>query len=305
MYVNVKKNIKQFRRHWQLILLLLPSMVYLIIFHYWPMYGVQIAFRDFNPVLGFVESKWLGLRHFDRFLNYPDFIRLIRNTLSITVYRLLAGFPIPILIAIMINETRSHAFKRTVQMVTYIPHFISTVVLCGMVALFLDREAGLFNLIGSFFGKEPVAFLTVPRYFQHIHVWSGIWQNTGWGTIIYLAALSQVDTQVVEAALVDGATRMQRIAHVDLPHLTPTIVIQFLLSIGSLLNIGFEKVLLLQNDLNMETSDVISTYVYRNGLLGGQFSYTSAIDLFNTTINLLLLILFNRISSRATETSMY
>lgn len=305
MHVSVKKNFTQLRRHWQLLLLLLPSLVYLVIFQYWPMYGVQIAFRDYNPVLGFFNSKWLGLKHFDRFLNYPDFWRLIRNTLSITIYRLLAGFPLPILIAIMINETRTLAFKRVVQMITYIPHFISTVVLCGMVALFLDRDAGIFNLIGSAFGKERVAFLTVPKYFQHIHVWSGIWQNTGWGTIIYLAALSQVDTQVVEAALVDGATRVKRIAHVDLPHLIPTIVIQFLLSIGSLLNIGFEKVMLLQNDLNMETSDVISTYVYRNGLLGGQFSYTAAIDLFNTTINLLLLILFNRISRRLTETSMY
>lgn len=305
MIIDIRNGVKQFQRHWQLLLLLLPSFVYLIIFHYWPMYGVQIAFRDYNAVLGFFDSKWIGVRNFERFLNYPDFWRLVRNTLNITIYRLLAGFPFPVIIAIMINETRSQAYKRVVQVVTYIPHFISTVVLCGMVALFLDRDAGIFNLIGSLFGKEHVAFLTVPKYFQHIHVWSGIWQNTGWGTIIYLAALSQVDTQVVEAALVDGASRMQRIVHVDLPHLTPTIVIQFLLSIGSLLNIGFEKVLLLQNDLNMETSDVISTYVYRNGLLGGQFSYTSAIDLFNTVINLLLLVLFNRISKRFTDTSMY
>ena len=305
MYAVLRKNFIEIRRHWRLLLLLLPSFVYLIIFHYWPMYGVQIAFRDYNPVLGIFNSRWLGLKHFYRFLNYPDFWRLIRNTLSITIYRLLAGFPLPILISIMINEASSKGFKRTVQMVTYIPHFISTVVLCGMVALFLDRNAGLFNIIRSLFGKEHIAFLSVPQYFQHIHVWSGIWQNTGWGTIIYLAALSQVDTQVVEAALVDGASRIQRIAHVDVPHLIPTIVIQFLLSIGSLLNIGFEKVLLLQNDLNMEASDVISTYVYRNGLLGGQFSYTSAIDLFNTTINLLLLILFNRIARRLTETSMF
>ena len=294
-----------FRRYWQLYLLLIPSLIYMIVFAYWPMYGVQIAFRNYSPVKGFWGSQWVGLKHFIRFINYPDFWRLIRNTLGITIYRLIASFPIPIILAVMINEVNNRHFKRTIQMVTYIPHFISTVVLCGMIALFLDREAGIFNLVGSRLGLKSVAFLTVPRYFKHIFVWSGIWQNTGWGTIIYLAALSQVDTQVMEAAIIDGASRMQRIWHVNLSHLLPTIVIQLLLSIGRLLSVGFEKILLLQNDLNMEASDVISTYVYRTGLLGGQFSYTAAIDLFNTVINLILLILFNWLARRLTETSVY
>lgn len=294
-----------YRRYWQLYILLIPSLIYLIIFSYWPMYGLQIAFRNYNPVKGFTGSAWVGMKHFIRFFNHPDFWRLIGNTLTITVYRLLANFPIPIMLAIMINEVRNRPFKRVVQMVTYIPHFISTVVLCGMVALFMDREVGIFNIIGNKLGADSVAYLTVPAYFKHIYVWSGVWQHAGWGTIIYLASLSQVDSEVTEAALMDGVTRMQRIWHVDLPHLRPTIVIQFLLSIGSLLSIGFEKALLLQNDLNMEASDVISTYVYRTGLLGGQFSYTTAIDLFNTVINLLLLLVFNWLSRKLTETSVY
>lgn len=297
--------IGQFRKHYQLVLLLLPALIYLAIFNYWPIYGVQIAFRSYQPAHGFFGSEWLGLRHFYRFLNYPDFWRLIENTISITVYRLAAGFPIPILIAIMINETRNRAFKKTVQLITYIPHFISTVVICGMISLFMDRESGVFNAIGAYFGLQRTAFLTIPDMYPHIHVWSGIWQNTGWGTIIYLAALSQVDTQVTEAAIMDGASRIRRIWHVDIPYIVPTIIIQFLLSVGSLFNVGFEKVLLLQNDLNMETADVISTYVYRVGLINGQFSYTTAIDLFNTVINLTLLILFNAVARKLTETSMF
>lgn len=296
---------RQFARHYQLVLLLIPAIIYLVIFNYWPMYGVQISFRDYRPDYGFFGSEWLGLKHFERFLTYPDFARLISNTVTITVYRLIVHFPIPIILAIMLNEVQNRAFKKTVQTLTYMPHFISTVVVCGMITLFLNKETGVINVIIKAFGGEAYAFMTTPSAYPHIHVWSGIWQNAGYATIIYIATLSQVDASVVEAAIVDGASHVKRIWHVDIPHLMPTVIIQLLMSLGTMLTVGYEKVLLLQNDLNMETADVISTYVYRVGLLGGQFSYTSAIGLINTFINLALLLVFNAISRKYSETSMF
>ena len=306
---NRKSSLKdlgrQFARHYQLVLLLIPAIIYLVIFSYWPMYGVQISFRDYRPDYGFFGSEWLGLKHFERFLTYPDFARLISNTVTITVYRLIVHFPIPIILAIMLNEVQNRAFKKTVQTLTYMPHFISTVVVCGMITLFLNKETGVINVIIKALGGEAYAFMTTPSAYPHIHVWSGIWQNAGYATIIYIATLSQVDASVVEAAIVDGASHVKRIWHVDIPHLMPTVIIQLLMSLGTMLTVGYEKVLLLQNDLNMETADVISTYVYRVGLLGGQFSYTSAIGLINTFINLALLLIFNSISRKYSETSMY
>jgi len=296
---------RQFAKHYQLVLLLIPAIIYLLIFSYWPMYGVQISFRDYRPDYGFFGSEWLGLKHFERFLTYPDFARLISNTITITVYRINVNFPIPIVLAIMLNEVQNRAFKKTVQTLTYMPHFISTVVVCGMITMFLNKDTGIINILIKAFGGEAYAFMTTPSAYPHIHVWSGVWQNAGYATIIYIATLSQVDASIVEAAVVDGASHIKRIWHVDIPHLMPTVIIQLLMSLGTLLTVGYEKVILLQNDLNMEKADVISTYVYRVGLLGGQFSYTSAIGLINTFINLALLLVFNSISRKYSETSMF
>jgi putative aldouronate transport system permease protein len=291
------------RRFSQLYLLMIPALVYIIIFNYIPMYGAQIAFKNFSGSLGIWHSPWIGWRHFQRFLVYPDFWQLIRNTLGINIYSVIVGFPFPILLALMINEVHSRIFRKSVQMVTYMPHFISTVAMCGMITIFLQRENGLFNIIGARFGLEPVAWMTSPDLFKSIYVWSGIWQGTGYGSIIYLAALSGIDQNIIEAARVDGANRLQRIWHIDCQCLVPIMIIQLILRAGSMLSVGFEKIMLLQNDLNLPASDVISTYVYRNGLLGGQFSYTSAIGLFNSLINFILLISVNQIARKYSETS--
>ena len=291
------------RRFYQLYFLMVPALIYIIIFNYIPMYGAQIAFKNFSGSLGIWQSPWIGLKHFQRFLVYPNFWQLIWNTLRINLYSVIAGFPFPILLALMINEVRSRTFKKSVQMVTYMPHFISTVAMCGMITIFLQRENGLFNIIGAQFGLAPVAWMTSPRMFTSIYVWSGIWQGTGYSSIIYLAALSGIDQNIIEAARVDGANRLQRIWHIDFQCLVPIMIIQLILRSGSMLSVGFEKIMLLQNDLNLPASDVISTYVYRNGLLGGQFSYTSAIGLFNSLINFILLISVNLIAHRYSETS--
>ncbi len=289
----------------QLYLLILPSFIFIIIFHYIPIYGIQIAFKDFSTSMGIWGSSWVGLKHFERFFAMPFFWRLIGNTLGISMYGLIVGFPIPIILSIMINEVKNSKFKRAVQMVSYAPHFISTVVISGMIILFLNYDRGLINHIVAFLGGPRIDYMTSPRWFKTIYVFSGIWQSAGWGTIIYLAALSAIDPQIAESARIDGANKLQRIWHVDIPGIAPTIVILLILNMGSLLSVGFEKVLLLQNSLNMRSSDVISTYVYRTGLLGGQFSFSSAIGLFNSLTNFIMLVLVNRIARRLTETSLW
>jgi putative aldouronate transport system permease protein len=266
----------------QFLLLLLPAVVYVFIFNYIPMYGVQIAFKDFSSSAGIWGSTWVGLRHFIRFVNYPYFARIVWNTVSINLYSLAAGFPIPVILALLINEVNNRAFKRTVQMVTYAPHFISTVVICGMIVLFLDDQTGFVNKFISMLGLKPVKFVSEPVWFSTIYVWSGIWQNAGWGTIIYLAALSGVSPELIEAARIDGANRFGVIVNINIPQILPTTVILLILRCGSLFSLGFEKVWLLQNSLNLEVSEIISTYVYKVGLQGGEFSYSSAIGLFNT-----------------------
>jgi len=302
---RIMKKLVNILRYYQIYLMILPALIYVIVFRYLPMYGVQIAFKDFRTSLGIWDSPWVGFRHFIKFLNYPEFWRILKNTLTISVYQLVVGFPIPIILAIMINEIKGTTFKKTVQMVTYAPHFISMVVLCGMLTLFLNRDMGIINHLVSFLGGSRTDYLSDPRWFKTLYVLSEVWQNAGWGTIIYLAALSGVDVQVIESARMDGANRFQKIRYVDFPSIVPTMVILLIMNVGNILSVGFEKVLLLQNSLNMESSDIIATYVYRIGLLGGQFSYTAAIGLFNNIINLILLITVNQISRKLSETSLW
>ena len=301
---------RQYRRkmivhNWQLYLFVLPLLVYIIIFAYVPMYGVQIAFKDFNPIDGIWGSEWVGFKHFKRFFDSYYFWDLIRNTVGISLYSLIAGFPIPIILALSLNEAKDNWFKRTVQTVTYAPHFISVVVMAGIIITFLTPSTGIVNYFIKALGFEPIEFLTDPKWFKSVYVWSGIWQNAGWGTIIYLAALSGVDPQLHEAAIMDGATRLQRIWYINIPAITPTIIILLILNMGSFLSVGFEKILLLQNPLNMESSDVISTFVYRVGLVEGQYSFGTAVDLFNAVINATLLIIVNQIARKKSEASLW
>ncbi|GIO92705.1 sugar ABC transporter permease [Paenibacillus lactis] len=296
---------RQVRKNWQLYLLFLPVLLYFIVFHYVPMYGVQIAFKDFIANKGILESPWVGFKHFERFFNSFYFWRIIKNTLGIGLYELIVGFPIPIILALMINEARSGRFRRFIQTVTYAPHFLSTVVVVGMIMMFLSPVSGLVNFIITSFGGEPIAFMTEPSWFKSIYVWSGVWQSMGWSSIIYLAALAGIDPQLHEAAKVDGAGWFRRIWHINLPGIAPTMIILLILNIGSILGVGFEKVFLMQNSLNMEASDVIATNVYRSGILGAQYSYSAAVGLFNSVVNFIMLITVNRIARRVSETSLW
>lgn len=303
--IQRKKTKKNVRQNWQLYLFVLPLVMYLILFHYMPMYGIQIAFKDYYPVQGIWGSPWVGFDHFMRFFESYYFWDLIKNTVEISVYSLIVGFPIPIILALALNEIRDGMFKKTVQTVTYAPHFISIVIMSGMIITFLSPTTGMINNLIVMLGMEPIPFLTDPKWFSTVYVLSGIWQNAGWGTIIYLAALAGVDQQLHEAAIVDGASRWQRIWNINIPALVPTMVILFILDTGSLLSVGFEKVLLLQNPLNMEASDIISTFVYRVGLLEGQYSFGAAVGLFNSVINAALLIIVNQIARKKSETSLW
>ena len=302
-----KKNsfLKYMSNYYQIYLLMLPAIIFIAIFCYYPMYGAQIAFRDYKFKLGFWGSEWVGLKHFARFVTSSNFWPLFRNTLLLSLYSLVAGFPAPIILAFLLNEMRSQKFKRVVQMLTYIPHFMSTVAICGLILLFIKRDTGIINQVIVMLGGEAQDFITDPGAFRTIYVLSGVWEGAGWGSIIYLAALSGVDSQIIEAARIDGANRFQKILYIDFPSILPTIIILLVLNCGSLLGVGFEKVLLLQNQLNMETSDVISTYVYRIGILDAQYSYTTAIGLFNSVVNIIVLAIVNTIAGKLSDTSLW
>lgn len=285
-------------------LLLLPAVLYYLVFHYYPMYGAQIAFKNFSPGKGIMGSPWAGFEHFFNFFKSYYFWRLIGNTLIINFYDLIFGFPAPIILALLLGEVKKSAFRRSIQTVTYLPHFISTVVLCGIILDFASRE-GLFNSMITFLGNEPIMFMIEPSWFQPIFVSSGIWQQVGWGSIIYLAALSNVDQELYEAAKIDGANRLKQILNVTIPCILPTIVIMFILRIGHMMNVGSDKVLLLYNAATYETADVISTFVYRKGLVDFSFSYASAVGLFNSIINFILLISCNKLSRKLTDSSLW
>ncbi|MEC0242102.1 ABC transporter permease subunit [Paenibacillus dokdonensis] len=298
-------SIKWLRSNWELYALILPVVAYFIIFHYIPMYGVQIAFKDFIATKGILGSPWVGLKHFERFYHSYYFWRLIKNTLGIGVFQLVVGFPVPILLALMINEVRVKKFKKIVQTVTYAPHFLSTVVLVGILVIFLTPDTGIMNQIVKAFGGQSISFMTEPSWFKSLYVFSGVWQQMGWSSIIYLAALSGVDPQLHEAARVDGASRMQRIWHINLPCILPTIVILLILNTGSILSVGFEKVFLMQNDMNLESSDVFATYVYRSGLLGAQYSFSAAVGFFSNIVNFIIIVAVNFIAKRVGSTSLW
>lgn len=296
---------KYLRDNWQLYTLLLPAIIFVFVFAYIPMYGVQIAFRNYKVSTGILGSQWAGLKYFIRFFKSSNFWPLLGNTLGISAYSLVAGFPIPIILALMLNELKQKKLRKTIQMITYAPHFISTVAICGMIHIFTNVDTGLINNIIRIFGGEGIMFMTQPRYFKTIYVISGIWQSSGWRTVIYMAALSSVDPQIVEASIIDGANRFQKILHVDIPSILPTIITLFILNCGSLLSVGYEKILLLQNQLNMEASDVISTYVYRLGILDSQYSYTTAIGLFDSVVNFIILFIANNVMRKVSDTSLW
>ncbi|MEK3733047.1 ABC transporter permease subunit [Paenibacillus sp. FSL M8-0334] len=296
---------RRITRNWELYLFIAPAFFYFLIFHYGPMYGIQIAFKNFIPTMGITGSPWVGFEHFVRFFDSYYFWDLLWNTLSISLYELAVGFPLPIILALAFNEVKDSFFKRTVQTVTYAPHFISVVVMSGMIITFLSPSSGIIVHIIQFLGFDAPQFLTDPAWFKTVYVLSGVWQSTGWGTIIYLAALSAVDPQLHEAAIVDGASRWRRIMHINIPAIVPTITILLILNMGSILGVGFEKILLLQNPLNMEASDVISTFVYRSGLLDAQYSFSTAVGLFNSVVNAILLIVVNQIARRTSENSLW
>lgn len=291
--------VKNAKRYWQIYLLILPALLFVILFSYVPLYGIQIAFKDFNPALGIGGSPWSGLKYFKQFISSPSFWQLIKNTVLLNLYQLLICFPASILFALMLNELGNQKFKRVVQMVTYAPYFISVVAMVGMIQLFLKYDSGVLNNLLALLGMERRDFLTDPKAFRTIYVLSDLWQFTGWNAIIYIAALSSIDPQLIESAKVDGANRLQKIWYIDIPGILGTIVIMLILRMGQMLNIGFDKIFLLQNNMIMETSDVISTYVYRIGLIGGQYSYTTAIGVFNSIINFIILVVVNQIAKRA------
>ena len=305
MHQSAQSLVRSIRRNWSLYLLITPVLIYFAVFIFWPMYGVIIAFKDFRPNLGIMGSEWVGLKHFEEFFTSLHFGRTLRNTLTLSIYSLAVNFPLPIALAIMMNDLRSRRFKKAVQTITYLPHFISMVVLCCMITLFYRNDTGLINILIQHMGGESVNFLNTPEYFKHVYVWTGVWQNLGWNTIIYMAALSGMDIQLLEAASIDGASKFQKIRHIILPYLMPTAILLLILESGYVMNVGFEKVFLLQNNLNMEMSDVISTLVYRKGITEYQFSFSAAVGLFNSAINCVILLMVNAISKRLGETSLW
>lgn len=288
-----------------LYVLLFPSIILLIMFAYIPMLGLVIAFKDYSPANGILNSPWAGFKYFTQFFNSVQFGTTMMNTLKISIYSILVGFPLPILLALLCNQLRAGKFKKVFQVTTYLPHFISTMVMCGMIILFLSPNSGLIANIFKSLGWTMPNLLSKPDSFAGVYVWSDVWQHIGWDSIIYLAALSAIDPTYYEAATMDGASRMQKILNIDLPLILPTAMILLILRAGSLLSIGFEKVLLLQNPLNLAGSEVISTYVYKVGMLNFQYSYSTAIGLFNTVVNLIILLSVNWFSKRYTKTGLF
>lgn len=302
---DFKKKLRADRvRNRSLYVLVLPVVIFYILFNYKPIYGAIIAFQDYVPRLGISGSEWVGLANFKRFFSDIYFGRLMKNTLLLSVYDILFGFPAPIILALLLNEIHNKFFKNVTQTITYLPHFISMIVVCGMLTDF-SLSTGLFNDIIEFFGGERHPLLQDPKLYRTIYIASGIWQQVGWGTIIYLSALAGVDSQLYEAAEIDGATKWKQTLHVTLPGIAPTIITMFILKIGKLMSMGYEKTILLYNPSTFETADIISSYVYRIGLLEQDWSYSTAIGLFNSVINFVLLILANKLSKKFSETSLW
>jgi putative aldouronate transport system permease protein len=303
---NPKNHVlRSMRKKYDLYLFLAIPLIWYFLFRYYPIYGLQIAFKDFIPSKGIAGSEWAGVKYFEQFFSSYYFWTLIKNTITLSLYSLLVGFPIPIFLALLINEVKSNSYKKLLQNITYIPHFLSVVVIVGMLNIFLDDQFGLVNKLVVMFGGEAIEYMSKPEWFQSLYVFSNVWQNAGWNSIIYLAALAGIDNTQYEAATIDGASRIQKIIYISIPGILPTIMILLILQIGRIMDVGFEKVLLMQNPINAEKSEVIQTFVYRNGIQLGQFSYTTAVGLFNSAINFLILVLTNAIARRATKIGLW
>jgi putative aldouronate transport system permease protein len=292
-------------RSWQLYAFLLPTLLYFGIFHYGPLYGAQIAFRDYVGALGIWGSTWVGLENFARFFKSPMFVNLLSNTFILSLLMLVFSFPMPVIFALLLNQLGNQRYKRMVQTVSYAPHFISTVVFVGMIFLFTSPSTGIINILAAKLGGPRIYFMGSQAWFRPVYVLSDIWQETGWGAIIYLAALSGINPELYEAATIDGATKFQRIRHIDIPAIIPTVTILLVLRSGAIMSLGFEKAFLMQTALNLDHSEIISTYVYKVGLLGAQFSFGSAVGLFNSVANMTLLIVVNRVARALGETSLW
>ena len=294
---KVHNTLVYVKQHWQLyVLFLLPALALTIIFRYIPMGGILIAFKNYNPFKGILASEWVGFKHFQRFLSSPDFMEYLVNTLKLSIYGLLWGFPMPILLAFLLNRIESTGIKKKVQLVLYMPNFVSVIVLCGIVRIFLSVTGPVNMLLGS-----QINFMTMPQAFRTIYIASGIWQGAGWGSIMYTAALSNASQDLKEAAVIDGANILQQIKAVEWPAIKDMVIIQFILQAGNIMSVGFEKAYALQTDLNMKTSEIISTYVYKKGLLDGDYSFSTAVGLFNTVINVILLISVNKIVEKMND----
>ncbi|MDR1540035.1 MAG: ABC transporter permease subunit [Clostridiales bacterium] len=300
--VAIKKEIT---RRWQLYLMLLPAVAYIIIFKYIPMYGITLAFKSFSLRDSLFGGSWVGLKYFNQFFDSPMLLMLIKNTLMITFYSLLVGFPFPILFALALNEIRSKAVAKTMQTITYAPYFISTVVMVGIILQVLHLRVGMVNNLISLLGFTRIDFMGKVGYFRHIYVWSGLWQGMGFAAVIYIAALAGVDPELVEASVIDGVTRIQKIWHINLPSIAPTIVIQLIFAVGGIMSLGFDKIWLMQNSVVMPVSEVISTFVYKRGLEQSQYSYATAVDLVNAAVNVTLLVTANFAARRIGETSLW
>lgn len=303
--ITFAKALNYLRRDKFLWLLVLPCLAYFAIFAYGPMIGIVTAFQKYSPIKGFFASDWVGLKYFNDFFSSPFFPRLLRNTVLLSLYGILWGFPVPLIFALLLNEVRKGPFKRVVQTVSYLPYFISVVVLVGILQMFVNPYDGVFNRIIMSFGGKPIHFLAEPGWFRTLYIGSGIWQGFGYESIVYLAAISSVDPQMYEAARIDGATRMQMIRRITLPSIAPTAIILLIMNFGRVMNVGFEKVNLLYSPATYETADVIATYVYRRGILDGQYSFGSAVGLFNSVVNLALLLIVNRVSKRVSSISLF
>lgn len=301
-----KKTLRLIKRNWILYLFLLPTIIYAIMFWYAPMYGVQIAFRNYRIADGIMGSEWVGFEWIMKFLDSPRFWDILKNTITLSLYTLLAGFPLPIILALFMNNIRNHHAKKFVQTITYMPYFISTVVLVGMMSIFFSPYGGIVNTILSWFGGSgDTYFMGDAKYFRHMYVWTNVWQSAGWGSIIYMAALAGVDQDLHEAARIDGANKFQRVWHIDIPAIMPTICILLIMNFGNIMSLGYEKVYLMQNDLNSSVSEIITTYVYKMGLLNRQYSYSAAIGLFNSVINFSLVVIVNKIVKKLSGSGLW
>lgn len=301
-FQDLKKDLKKHK--WLYVMLIIP-VIFVVIWNYWPMYGVIIAFKDYSPAFGILGSPWVGLKHFERFFASYFFLEIIVNTLRLSLYSLLVSVPLPIILALLFNELNRKWFKSTAQTISYIPNFISVVVVIGMVQFFFSSQDGMINMLLNTFGFPSIDFLGSPKWFLHIYVWSGVWQGVGWGTLIYTAAMSGISPDQYEAAYLDGASRLQCIRHITIPSIMPTIVISTILATGSILSVGFEKTFLLQNAANLASSEVLSTYTYKMGIINGEYSFSAAVGLFNNVINFIVLFIVNKLAQKTNESSLW